>query len=112
METSLIVIAHSPHDVCLCCAAGVRICRTLGTSGLKNLDPYLMLDELKCDSKSAAAGFPDHPHRGEPSFVHLQNHPLLYCAASVVSYGFATCTARCYVSVHCLATLYVKLPLL
>mmetsp|Transcript_18947 Transcript_18947/g.53090 ORF Transcript_18947/g.53090 Transcript_18947/m.53090 type:complete len:296 (+) Transcript_18947:138-1025(+) len=44
--------------------AGVRICRTLGTSSLKNLDPYLMLDELKSESKDAAAGFPSHPHRG------------------------------------------------
>lgn len=27
--------------------AGVRICRTLGTPALRNLDPFLMLDELK-----------------------------------------------------------------
>jgi hypothetical protein len=25
---------------------------------IRNLDPYLMLDELKCESKDAAAGFP------------------------------------------------------
>ncbi|EFJ46046.1 hypothetical protein VOLCADRAFT_81996 [Volvox carteri f. nagariensis] len=44
--------------------AGVTICRTVGTSGLRNLDPYLMLDELKLPAKAAFAGFPDHPHRG------------------------------------------------
>lgn len=44
--------------------AGVRICRTLGTPALKNLDPFLMLDELKMPADQASAGFPDHPHRG------------------------------------------------
>jgi hypothetical protein len=31
---------------------------------LRNLDPYLMLDELKLPANQATAGFPDHPHRG------------------------------------------------
>ena len=44
--------------------AGVQICRTVGTPNLRNLDPYLMLDELKLPAKQAFAGFPDHPHRG------------------------------------------------
>ncbi len=44
--------------------AGVQICRTVGTPMLRNLDPYLMLDELKLPAKQAFAGFPDHPHRG------------------------------------------------
>ncbi|KAJ9521816.1 hypothetical protein QJQ45_024671 [Haematococcus lacustris] len=44
--------------------AGVQITRTVGTSLLRNLDPYLMLDELRLPAKAAAAGFPDHPHRG------------------------------------------------
>jgi redox-sensitive bicupin YhaK (pirin superfamily) len=44
--------------------AGVPITRTIGTSALRNLDPYLMLDELKGPASSAMAGFPDHPHRG------------------------------------------------
>jgi redox-sensitive bicupin YhaK (pirin superfamily) len=44
--------------------AGVRICRTVGTSGLRNLDPFLMLDELRMPAHEASAGFPDHPHRG------------------------------------------------
>ena len=44
--------------------AGVRICRTLGTPALRNLDPFLMLDELRMPSHKATAGFPNHPHRG------------------------------------------------
>lgn len=44
--------------------AGVRICRTLGTPALRNLDPFLMLDELKMPAHEASAGFPNHPHRG------------------------------------------------
>ena len=44
--------------------AGVQICRTVGTHALRNLDPYLMLDELKLPARQAFAGFPDHPHRG------------------------------------------------
>ena len=44
--------------------AGVMICRTVGTAKLRNLDPFLMLDELKLPASQAFAGFPDHPHRG------------------------------------------------
>mmetsp|Transcript_7028 Transcript_7028/g.20566 ORF Transcript_7028/g.20566 Transcript_7028/m.20566 type:complete len:360 (-) Transcript_7028:330-1409(-) len=44
--------------------AGVRICRSIGTGALRNLDPYLMLDELKLPPGEATSGFPDHPHRG------------------------------------------------
>jgi redox-sensitive bicupin YhaK (pirin superfamily) len=44
--------------------AGVQICRTIGTPSIRNLDPFLMLDELRLPAESAAAGFPDHPHRG------------------------------------------------
>jgi hypothetical protein len=33
--------------------AGVRIARTVGTAGLKNLDPFLMLDELKVSCRAA-----------------------------------------------------------
>lgn len=36
----------------------------VGTSTLKTLDPYVMLDELRLPAHKAAAGFPDHPHRG------------------------------------------------
>lgn len=44
--------------------AGVRICRTLGTARLRNLDPFLMLDEMRLPAAQATSGFPAHPHRG------------------------------------------------
>lgn len=43
--------------------AGVTVCRTLGTPMLRNLDPFLMLDELRCPSDQAAAGFPGTTRR-------------------------------------------------
>jgi len=43
---------------------GVPVYRTIGTSAMRNLDPFLMLDEFKSPSKDASMGFPDHPHRG------------------------------------------------
>lgn len=42
----------------------MRICRTVGTSKLRNLDPFLMLDEMRMPAEQATAGFPWHPHRG------------------------------------------------
>ena len=35
-----------------------------GHGRLRNLDPFLMLDELRMPAPEASAGFPDHPHRG------------------------------------------------
>lgn len=42
----------------------MRICRTVGTGALRNLDPFLMLDEMRLPASRATAGFPAHPHRG------------------------------------------------
>jgi len=44
--------------------AGVRIRRNLG-QGHHDLDPFLMLDEIRSDQREEfVAGFPSHPHRG------------------------------------------------
>lgn len=58
---------------------GARVFRSIGTASLRNLDPFLMLDEFRVQ---APAGFPDHPHRGfetvtymlEGYFRHEDNH--------------------------------------
>ncbi|GJP48846.1 hypothetical protein CLOM_g8126 [Closterium sp. NIES-68] len=56
--------------------AGARVRRSIGRPELRQLDPFLMLDEF--EASDSAAGFPDHPHRGfetvsyliQGSFVH------------------------------------------
>nr|XP_032631178.1 pirin-like protein 2 isoform X1 [Chelonoidis abingdonii] len=40
---------------------GARVRRSIGRPELKNVDPFLLLDEFK---GGKPAGFPDHPHRG------------------------------------------------
>jgi redox-sensitive bicupin YhaK (pirin superfamily) len=45
--------------------AGVHLRRSIGTRGLDNLDPFLLLDHFESlDPADYEAGFPYHPHRG------------------------------------------------
>ena len=45
--------------------AGVALRRALGHRALPDLDPFLLLDEIRSDrAADFAAGFPQHPHRG------------------------------------------------
>ena len=52
--------------------AGVMVYRTIGTSQLKNLDPFLMLDLFSSTSPDDyIAGFPPHPHRGFITLTYM-----------------------------------------
>jgi hypothetical protein len=52
--------------------AGVKLRRSLGSSPVARLDPFLMLDEFFSDDPNDyLAGFPAHPHRGFETVTYM-----------------------------------------
>ncbi|WFD29581.1 hypothetical protein MSPP1_000590 [Malassezia sp. CBS 17886] len=47
---------------------GARVRRSIGTRDLRNLSPFLMLDQFRVDE---GAGFADHPHRGQTTVTYM-----------------------------------------
>mmetsp|Transcript_23008 Transcript_23008/g.58342 ORF Transcript_23008/g.58342 Transcript_23008/m.58342 type:complete len:330 (-) Transcript_23008:139-1128(-) len=54
---------------------GARVRRSIGRPELRNLDPFLMLDEFRVGQP---AGFPDHPHRGFETVTYMLNGAMLH----------------------------------
>lgn len=48
--------------------AGARVRRSIGTMGMPNFTPFLMLDHFRVTPE---AGFPDHPHRGQETITYM-----------------------------------------
>lgn len=48
--------------------AGAVVRRSIGTSALRTLDPFLLLDHF---ASGDGAGFPDHPHRGQATVTYM-----------------------------------------
>lgn len=54
--------------------AGVRLRRSIGTTRLSLLDPFLLLDEIHSDRVADyVKGFPTHPHRGFETVTYMIN---------------------------------------
>ncbi|OGT22119.1 MAG: hypothetical protein A2V90_04180 [Gammaproteobacteria bacterium RBG_16_57_12] len=72
-------VAKKIQAVAISEGAGVTVYRTLGTPGLRHLDPFLMLDFFCSDDPNDyIAGFPDHPHRGFITLTYMLDGHMLH----------------------------------
>ena len=73
-QISKIVTGMAAQD-----GAGVKLKRVLGQPALRNLDPFLMLDEFGSKNPNDyLAGFPAHPHRGFQTVTYMLEGKMLH----------------------------------
>ena len=71
-ESSSRAIERSSKGMATSDGAGVKLTRIIGTSEIRRVDPFLMLDEFRSDEpQDYLAGFPDHPHRGFETVTYM-----------------------------------------
>jgi redox-sensitive bicupin YhaK (pirin superfamily) len=70
--TSIRPVARVLRGVPSSDGAGVNLTRLIGSNALSELDPFLLLDEIRSDRPGDyTAGFPDHPHRGFETVTYM-----------------------------------------
>ena len=73
----LLQLLHRKINLLLNYVTGARVRRSIGRPELRNLDPFLMLDEFAGNANDGA-GFPDHPHRGFETVAYLLEGMFLH----------------------------------
>lgn len=66
-QVKKLISAQASHD-----GDGVKIARSIGSHALIDIDPFLLLDELRGDDAADyIGGFPPHPHRGFETVTYM-----------------------------------------
>ena len=72
MTAGLCTIKEVHHGQSVVDGAGVKINRLVGSFEVEDIDPFVLLDEIRSDDPDDyAAGFPTHPHRGIETITYM-----------------------------------------